>query len=294
MTSQPSLARRAARSQGSRGCGGRRASGTVDAEQPAIRRAAQPQHDRLEPQRIAVDDVPAGRAGADELEQRARALHRRRPAVADRRRARTAMLASVFRPSALLVRRTESGLKYALSSTMVCVSPVTSESAPPMTPATATGALGVGDHQHVRRRACASGRRACEASRRRARSARGSAPPPSFAQIERVHRLPELEQHVVGDVHDVADRPDAGGAQARLHPVGRGADRHVGDGARVARAESGFSMTMSMSRLLDSLRARSAPAATAPATRPARPAGRTRSRPRAPCRAPTCSRAGWR
>ena len=65
--------------------------------------------------------------------------------------------------------------------------------------------------------------------------------------IERVHRLTELEQHVVGDVHDVAGRPDAGGAQARLHPLRRRADRHVRDCASVTGHRSGFSMTMSMS-----------------------------------------------
>ncbi len=55
--------------------------------------------------------------------------------------------------------------------------------------------------------------------------------------VERVHRLAELEQHVVGDVDDVADRADAAGVQPRLHPVGRRADGDVGDGADVARAE---------------------------------------------------------
>ena len=53
-----------------------------------------------------------------------------------------------------------------------------------------------------------------DASRRLRACARGSAPPRSFAQVERVHRLAELEQHVVGDVDDVADRPDAAGAAA--------------------------------------------------------------------------------
>jgi hypothetical protein len=38
-------------------------------------------------------------------------------------------------------------------------------------------------------------------------------------QIERVHRLPELEHHVVGDVHDVADRTHATHRQPILHPL---------------------------------------------------------------------------
>ena len=50
------------------------------------------------------------------------------------------VLASVFRPNVLLVRRTEVGLKQALSSTTDRVEADTSESAPPITPATATGA----------------------------------------------------------------------------------------------------------------------------------------------------------
>ena len=50
------------------------------------------------------------------------------------------VLASVLSPSALLVRRTELALNDALSNTMVRVAGPTSESAPPMTPATAIGA----------------------------------------------------------------------------------------------------------------------------------------------------------
>ena len=45
--------------------------------------------------------------------------------------------ASVLRPRRLLVRRTEAGLKYALSSAIVVVVSETSEAAPPMTPAIA-------------------------------------------------------------------------------------------------------------------------------------------------------------
>ena len=49
------------------------------------------------------------------------------------------MLASVLRPSALLVRRTDRAANVALSNTMVVVADETSESAPPITPATAAG-----------------------------------------------------------------------------------------------------------------------------------------------------------
>ena len=44
-------------------------------------------------------------------------------------------------------------------------------------------------------------------------------------EIEGVHGMAELEQHVVGDVDDRADRPHAG----RLKPRGV---IHAGDGAR--------------------------------------------------------------
>ena len=47
--------------------------------------------------------------------------------------------------------------------------------------------------------------------------------------IERVHRVAQLEQHVVGDVDDVADRPDAAGGQPARHPRRRGCDRDIGD-----------------------------------------------------------------
>ncbi len=41
------------------------------------------------------------------------------------------------------------------------------------------------------------------------------------AQVIGVHRLAELEHHVVRDVHDRADRPQTGAAQALAHPLRR-------------------------------------------------------------------------
>ena len=38
--------------------------------------------------------------------------------------------------------------------------------------------------------------------------------------VEGVQRLPQLQHHVVGDVHDVADGPHPGQAQSHLHPEG--------------------------------------------------------------------------
>jgi hypothetical protein len=55
-------------------------------------------------------------------------------------------------------------------------------------------------------------------------------------EVERVHRVPELDQDVVGDVHDVVDRADAGGSQPLLHPRGRGTDTHLGSRRAVAGA----------------------------------------------------------
>jgi hypothetical protein len=55
-----------------------------------------------------------------------------------------------------------------------------------------------------------------------------------------VHRLTGEQHHVVGDVDHVADRPLAGGHQARLEPGRRGPDLHVLEQARrEARAQVG-------------------------------------------------------
>jgi len=56
---------------------------------------------------------------------------------------------------------------------------------------------------------------------------------PASFEIERVHRLADFEIHVVGDVDDVADRPDACGVQPCGEPSRRRTDLHVRNGARV-------------------------------------------------------------
>ena len=71
----------------------------------------------------------------------------------------------------------------------------------------------------------------------RLRGSHADLPAAQAGQIERVHGLTEFEQHVVRDVHDVADRPDPGRTQTRLQPVGRGADRHISDRARIPWAQ---------------------------------------------------------
>ena len=63
--------------------------------------------------------------------------------------------------------------------------------------------------------------------------------PASRSQVERVHRVPQLEEHVVGDVDDVVDRADAGRGEPLGEPGGRRADADVSDGGAVARASRG-------------------------------------------------------
>ena len=58
-------------------------------------------------------------------------------------------------------------------------------------------------------------------------------------EVECVHRLSDLEHHVVGDVDDVADRADAGGSEAIGEPLGRGTDGNLEHLRAVARAEVG-------------------------------------------------------
>ena len=86
--------------------------------------------------------------------------------------------------------------------------------------------------------------RAIDAIKRCDAFARHGAADPNFAprellEIERVHRLAELEQHVVGDVDDVVDRTHACGVQPRCEPCRRGSDGHVGDRRGIPRAEVG-------------------------------------------------------
>jgi hypothetical protein len=60
------------------------------------------------------------------------------------------------------------------------------------------------------------------------------------AQVEGVERVSQLEEHVVRDVDDDVDRPDAAGLEAGRHPGRSGPDAHVADDPRrVARTEIG-------------------------------------------------------
>ncbi len=95
-------------------------------------------------------------------------------------------------------------------------------------------ALGRADHQ------VAVGERALHAVERHERGAFGAVSDHDAAAldlrgIERVEGLSEFEQHEVGDVHQVVLGVDARGAQAVLHPLGRGADLAARDrDARIA------------------------------------------------------------
>ena len=114
----------------------------------------------------------------------------------------------------MLVRRTDAGLKYALSNTTVRVAAETSDVAaahdaghglrPVASAMTSMSASSV-------RSTPSSVVSRSPAAARRMRSSL----PGQRVQVEGVQRVAELQQHVVGDVHERADRPDAGGLQAR-------------------------------------------------------------------------------
>ena len=127
--------------------------------------------------------------------------------------------ASVLRPSRLLVLRMQAGWKYALSSAMRVVAPSISDSSPAHDATDRGRTLGVGDDEHV------GAQRAIHAVERAetlagARTADDEPPSSKLREVEGVHRLPELEHHVVGDVDDVVDRTDAGRFEPIAQPVG--------------------------------------------------------------------------
>ena len=127
--------------------------------------------------------------------------------------------ASVLRASRLLVRLTDEGLKYALSNATARVAPETSDAAQPMTPAIACVRAGVGNHQHV------GVERPLHAVERRRDLAGARATDPQLVpgerrQIEGMHRVAELQQDVVGDVDEGADRAHGGRLQTARHPRG--------------------------------------------------------------------------
>ena len=62
-----------------------------------------------------------------------------------------------------------------------------------------------------------------------------------FQEVKGMHGLAILQHDVVGDVHDVVDGTDAGGAQTVTHPAGRGLDADIlGHGGRITGAQVGI------------------------------------------------------
>ena len=121
--------------------------------------------------------------------------------------------ASVLSPSFLLVRRTLFGSKNALSSTMVFGAVAHFRHAAAHHAGNRLRLVAVGDDQHL------GIERAIDAVERLdalawCRAANPDFPARELLEVERVHRLSELEQHVVRDVDDVVDGPHAGGLQS--------------------------------------------------------------------------------
>ena len=143
--------------------------------------------------------------------------------------------ASVFSSRRRLVARTDEGRNHALSSATCVVVDVTSDAAPPITPAIAIGPLPIGDDEHrlvqlplhaIERRQPFAGARAADADFRSGQA----------RDVEGVHGMTRFDHHVVGDVHDVVDRTDAGREQAIGQPRRRRSHFDVGQADRVPAA----------------------------------------------------------
>ncbi len=98
------------------------------------------------------------------------------------------------------------------------------------------GAFGVGDDQHlgIQRALHAIQRPKTFAGARPTDHQRASG---DAIEVEGVHRLAELEHDVVGDVHHVVDRADAGRGQPLGEPVRRSAHTDFEDLRAIPRAK---------------------------------------------------------
>ena len=101
--------------------------------------------------------------------------------------------------------------------------------------------IAIGDDEHL------GVERALDAVERGDGFAGAPAPHPDLRsgevrQIESMRRMADLHEHVVGQIDDRVDRPDAGRLQTPGHPGGRGADGDFGDGGRIPRTGSGSSI----------------------------------------------------
>ena len=148
--------------------------------------------------------------------------------------------ASLRSPSAQEVRWMFGPCQLATSSSTRVVSAWTSERSPPISPGDRGRAVGVLDHDHLRRRACASAPSSVVHLLALARPAHRQARAGDAVEVEGVQRLAGQQHRVVGDVDDVVDRPLPGCAQPRRQPRRRGRDRDVLEHARgEARAQLG-------------------------------------------------------
>ncbi len=201
-------------------------------------RAPQPQRLRLDPRRVPVDNRAARTAGANRFEQRARALHRRhwktRIGAAFEAHARLGLQRQLPARAAHRKRIEVRALEHDDGCPLGDFGCRATHDA-----GNGDGPFGVGNDQHVGgelARLSIEGLDRFASLRRPHANLRAG----QFREVERVHRMSHLEQHVVGDVDDVADGTDAGGLQPCLHPRGRGPDGHVRDSAGVSRTQIGI------------------------------------------------------
>ncbi len=131
-----------------------------------------------------------------------------------------------------------------------------------MMPATPIGPSLIGDEQHIR--PVPSTVLAVQQRDRFAGRAEAHVNVPTeLAEVVGMHRLPELEHHVVGDINNRTDRAHAGTAQALAHPPGRcrsSVDRCTTHPANVGQAAAASRYTATRSRPARSLRACVCPA----------------------------------
>jgi hypothetical protein len=122
------------------------------------------------------------------------------------------VLASVFNPSLRLVRRTDSAFEHDRARRVADFGIGAAHDA-----RDADRPLAVGDDEHVGRQ-----RAVLAVERLQALAVECRADPDLVSGqpggIEGMHRLAEFEQHIVGDVDDIADRTDAAGLEPCLHP----------------------------------------------------------------------------
>ncbi len=205
------------------------------AQQPGNALRAELDHGARPRRGIAVDHRPGGPAGANLLEQRRRARD------AGRRRLDVAAALEPDRRFGLeaetLARAPDGGwMEAGALQHHPRRRPVDLRVAAPHHAGHRGRAPAVGNHEHVGiERAVDAVERAQDFAGRGAPDHEAAAVEPPH--VERVHRLADLQHHVVRHVDDVVDGADAGGLEAGGQPGGGGADLHIEQLRAVARAE---------------------------------------------------------